>query len=54
MTEFGLIEPSQQRHFSTTWRRLRVLMERLVGQTFASWNQVALWLRQLDNLRSAA
>jgi hypothetical protein len=22
--------------------------------TFTSWNQIALWLRQLDNLRSAA
>jgi hypothetical protein len=27
---------------------------RVVSQTFASWNQITLWLRRLDNLRSAA
>ena len=26
----------------------------VVSLIFASWNQIALWLRHLDNLRSAA
>jgi len=29
-------------------------MAKLVALTFASWNQIVLWLRQLDSLRSAA
>jgi hypothetical protein len=26
----------------------------MVDQTGASWNQIAMWLRQLDSLRAAA
>jgi len=30
------------------------LLESVVSLTFASWNQIAGWLRQLDGLREAA
>jgi hypothetical protein len=35
-------------------RQIGVREDLLVTPTFASWNQIAHWLRQLDNLRSAA
>ena len=35
-------------------RRFAISEVELVSLTFASWNQIALWLRQLDNLRQAA
>jgi hypothetical protein len=28
--------------------------EKMVSQTFASWNQIAGWLRRLEGLRNAA
>jgi hypothetical protein len=34
---------------------LRIATERrLVSQTFASWNRIAGWLRQIEALRGAA
>ena len=35
-------------------RRFAISEVELVSLTFASWNQIALWLRQLDNRRQAA
>jgi hypothetical protein len=32
----------------------RTTVDVLVSRIFASWNQIALWLRQLDNLRQSA
>jgi hypothetical protein len=37
-----------------TWRRLRVLMKKMVSLNFASSNQLDGWLRWLDSLRPAA
>ena len=32
----------------------KISKEKMVSLTFTSWNLIALWLRQLDNLRLAA
>jgi hypothetical protein len=43
----------RQAFHSIAWRAARA-EERLVSQTFASWNRPADWLTRIDALRQAA
>jgi len=45
--------PSRLRRYGATAFAC-IHKRRLVSLNFASWNQIATWLRQLDNLRTAA
>jgi len=48
------VTQASPRAFDAGDQKVLSALDGVVSQTFASWNQIAVWLRQLDGFRSAA